>query len=111
MAKEKHVKELAAELETPDNVANIAELENIIADKDAEIALLQRENDQLKNKPASAAEPVTFEYDGRTYEVKNGTSIPSINQGKALTALEIANSTEAQEWLVTKQSGHIREVK
>jgi len=123
----------------------IVELQAKIADLETEKALLQEENDRLKQlmDEAVAAEKEktaqldaeneslkaevarllstpdaketdngvgkTFELEGKKYQVLSAAiSIPGFGK---LSALDIIANAEAQQWLVSKGSGSIREVK
>lgn len=68
---------------------------------------LEKEIAKLKNKPQLAA-PVEFERDGKKYQVLSAATIPHLGRR---TAAEIAVDDEAQDYLIQKESGVIREIK
>ena len=120
---ESPVDELQASLQPEaDNASKVDDLEKEIQEKDVQIRLLNETilkheetigllNEELIKKPKAKNEPVTFELDGKTYQVIAGTSIPGIEAGKGLTALDISMNEEAQKWLIDRQSGLVRELK
>lgn len=94
-------KELLQKVEDLEN--KNTEAEGAITELKTQVSDLEK---KLESKKDTTAVP-SFERDGKTYEVLGKVNIPDIG---ILTALEIANHPAAQNFLVEKGSGMIKEV-
>lgn len=111
-----------ADLETEKTMLQeeIDSLKGLLDEGKEKIAQLEAENESLKAEVArllntpDAQETAngvgkTFELDGVKYQVLSANiNIPGFGK---LSALDILSNAEAQQWLVSKGSGSIREVK
>lgn len=79
--------------------SNLAQAKSYIGE------LEERLTKEIKSNPSRKE---TFELGGKKFEISGGAHIPGI--GKR-TALEIATDPDAQEYLVSKGSGVIKEIK
>jgi chromosome segregation ATPase len=98
------------------NETVILGLKNQLSESYATIAAKNEEMAELKEalveeKEESGDKKITFDYEGRKYEVLGSVRIPGSDHPNPYTALEIASEESLQAILVSRNSGMIREIK